>query len=41
MQKNIPILIDFDGVVKLGNQIAPDAKEFFDFINEEKILLAY
>ena len=31
-----PILIDFDGVVKLGNSPAPDAKEFFNFINKNK-----
>lgn len=37
MNKNVPLLIDFDGVIKLGNKIAPDAKEFFDFIEEEKI----
>lgn len=32
-----PILIDFDGVVKLGHSSAPDAKEFFHFINANKI----
>jgi HAD superfamily hydrolase (TIGR01458 family) len=37
MHKNIPILIDFDGVIKLGDKIAPDAKDFFDFINKEKL----
>jgi HAD superfamily hydrolase (TIGR01458 family) len=35
MQK--PVLIDFDGVVKLGDSPAPDAKIFFHFINENKI----
>ena len=35
--KTKPILIDFDGVVKLGNSPAPDAKEFFNFIDENKI----
>ncbi len=35
MMKNIPILIDFDGVIKLGNEIAPDAREFFYFINQQ------
>ena len=32
-----PILIDFDGVVKIGNSPAPDAEKFFDFINKNKI----
>jgi len=32
-----PVLIDFDGVVKLGNSPAPDSKEFFKFINENNI----
>ena len=34
--KTKPILIDFDGVVKLGNSPAPGAKEFFHFINKNK-----
>lgn len=37
MKKNIPLLIDFDGVIKLGNRIAPDAKNFFTFIEKECI----
>lgn len=37
MKKNIPVLIDFDGVIKLGNEIAPDAKNFFTFIEKECI----
>lgn len=37
MKKNFPVLIDFDGVIKLGDQIAPDAKEFFDFIHTKRI----
>jgi HAD superfamily hydrolase (TIGR01458 family) len=32
-----PILIDFDGVVKIGDSPAPDAKEFFKFINDNQI----
>lgn len=32
-----PILIDFDGVVKIKDSPAPDAKEFFEFINKNKI----
>ena len=32
-----PLLIDLDGVLKLGNSPAPDVKEFFEFINENKI----
>jgi len=35
--KSIPLLIDFDGVIRLGNKPAPDAVEFFDFIKSEKI----
>jgi HAD superfamily hydrolase (TIGR01458 family) len=35
--KKIPILIDFDGVVKIGDSLAPDAAEFFNFINENEI----
>jgi HAD superfamily hydrolase (TIGR01458 family) len=32
-----PLLIDLDGVLKLGNSTAPDVKEFFDFIKKNKI----
>ena len=32
-----PILIDFDGVVKISDSPAPDAKDFFNFINENNI----
>jgi HAD superfamily hydrolase (TIGR01458 family) len=32
-----PILIDFDGVIKIADSPAPDADEFFHFINENKI----
>ena len=32
-----PLLIDFDGVLKIGNSPAPDVREFFDFINHNKI----
>ena len=35
--KSIPLLIDFDGVIRLGSKPAPDAAEFFDFIKREKI----
>jgi HAD superfamily hydrolase (TIGR01458 family) len=35
--KTKPILIDFDGVVKLGHSPAPDAEEFFNFININKM----
>ena len=33
----LPILIDFDGVVKLGNKPAPDANEFLKFLTENNI----
>ncbi len=32
-----PLLIDLDGVLKLGNSPAPDVKEFFNFIEKSKI----
>jgi HAD superfamily hydrolase (TIGR01458 family) len=32
-----PLLIDLDGVLKLGNSPAPDIKDFFEFINENRI----
>lgn len=32
-----PLLIDLDGVLKLGNSPAPDAEEFFHFIKNYKI----
>ena len=32
-----PLLIDFDGVLKIGNSPAPDTQEFFNFISENKI----
>lgn len=33
----IPLLIDFDGVLKLGDKPAPDIKEFLNFINKKNI----
>jgi HAD superfamily hydrolase (TIGR01458 family) len=33
----LPLLIDFDGVIRLGDKPAPDAAEFFDFIKKKKI----
>ena len=35
--KSLPLLIDFDGVIRLGEKPAPDAVEFFDFIKKENI----
>ena len=35
--KSLPLLIDFDGVIRLGKDPAPDVKEFFNFIEKEKI----
>lgn len=35
--KHKPILIDLDGILKLGNSPAPNVKEFFDFIKENNI----
>ncbi len=37
LSRSLPFLIDFDGVLKLGNDLAPDAIEFLDFLNESKI----
>jgi HAD superfamily hydrolase (TIGR01458 family) len=37
MNKKIPVLIDFDGVIKLGDKIAGDAAEFFSFLKENDI----
>jgi len=37
MNKRIPVLVDFDGVIKLGNKIAGDAEEFFTFLKEKNI----
>jgi len=37
MNKDIPILIDFDGVIRLGNELAPDATDFLSFLHNEKI----
>ncbi len=34
---SLPFLIDFDGVLKLGNKPAPDAAAFFQFIKEKNI----
>jgi len=33
----LPILIDFDGVIKLGEHPAPDADDFFKFIAENNL----
>ena len=35
--KSLPLLIDFDGVIRLGNVPAPDAKDFFNFIEKREI----
>jgi HAD superfamily hydrolase (TIGR01458 family) len=37
MNKKIPVLIDFDGVIKLGNKIAGDAEELFSFLKDNDI----
>jgi HAD superfamily hydrolase (TIGR01458 family) len=37
MNTKIPVLIDFDGVIKLGNKIAGDAEEFFSFLKKNRI----
>ena len=37
MRTRIPVLIDFDGVIKLGNKIAVDAEKFFSFLKDNDI----
>ncbi|MHB1686661.1 MAG: hypothetical protein ACYCVH_04710 [Ignavibacteriaceae bacterium] len=36
-KKNIPILIDLDGVLRIDDKPANDANDFLQFLNEEKI----
>lgn len=36
MSHKIPILIDIDGVLKLGGKLLPGAKEFLDFLSNEE-----
>jgi HAD superfamily hydrolase (TIGR01458 family) len=37
MNKNLPVLIDFDGIIKLGRNIAGDAKDLFTFLKINNI----
>jgi HAD superfamily hydrolase (TIGR01458 family) len=37
MKKDIPILVDFDGVLRLGSSLAPDALEFLNFLHKGKL----
>ena len=37
LNKGIPLLIDFDGVIRIGKKAAEDAGEFFKFISDKKI----
>jgi HAD superfamily hydrolase (TIGR01458 family) len=37
MIKSIPVLIDFDGIIRLGTKPAPDAQKFLWFLSEKKI----
>ena len=37
MNKDIPILIDFDGIIRLGTKPAGDAKQFLKFLSDQKI----
>ncbi len=37
MIRNIPVLIDFDGIIRLGAEPAPDAKQFLQFLSKQKI----
>lgn len=37
MVKNIPILIDFDGIIRLGTEPSPDARQFLQFLSDQKL----
>jgi HAD superfamily hydrolase (TIGR01458 family) len=37
MKNNLPILIDFDGIINLGGTVAKDAKDFLEFLTQNKI----
>ena len=37
LNTGIPILIDFDGVIRIGKNVADDAGEFFQFLSDKKI----
>jgi len=37
MRNNLPVLIDFDGIINIGGKPAEDAKEFLAFLTENKI----
>ena len=37
MIRNIPVLIDFDGIIRIGAKPAPDARQFLQFLSEQKI----
>lgn len=36
-RKKIPVLIDFDGVIKIGDNPAPFAKKFLQFLSEQNV----
>ena len=37
LKTDIPVLIDFDGVIRIGKEPAKDLNEFISFIHSEKI----
>lgn len=37
MKKILPILIDMDGVIRLGSSLAKDAAQLLNFLNDEKL----
>jgi ribonucleotide monophosphatase NagD (HAD superfamily) len=39
MKKDIPILIDFDGVIRLGSELAADAFEFLNFLQRHSSII--
>ncbi len=37
MNKSIPVLIDFDGIIRIGSKPALEAKEFLQYLSNQKI----
>ena len=37
LKTGIPLLIDFDGVIRIGKNVAEDAGEFFQFLSDKNI----
>ncbi len=37
MNTSIPVLIDFDGIIRIGTKPAPEAKQFLQYLSNQKI----